>query len=100
MSLSTGSGGVILFLIPSSPAIRQAENARYGLAAGSGERNSTRLVLGSVEYIGIRTHAERLRFEYTRLIGASYPGTSRRYELGVGAQIASRAAPCVSSPPM
>src|SRR6059058_640694 len=100
MSLSTGSGGRILFLIPSRPAIRQAENARYGLAAGSGERNSTRLVFGSVEYIGMRTHAERLRLEYTRLIGASYPGTSLRYEFVVGAQIASSAAACLSSPPM
>ena len=71
MSLSTGSGGEILFLMPSRPAIKQAENARYGLAAGSGDRNSTRFVFGLVEYIGMRTHAERLRFEYTRLIGAS-----------------------------
>src|SRR6202040_4174719 len=100
MSLSTGSGGRTLCLIPSSPAMRQAENARYGLAAGSGERNSTRFVFGLVEYMGMRTHAERLRFEYTRLIGASYPGTSRRYELVVGAQMASSAAGCFSRPPM
>src|SRR5450759_262673 len=100
MSLSIGSGGTILCLMPSRPAIRQAENARYGFAAGSGERNSTRFVFGSVEYIGMRTHAERFRFEYTRLIGASYPGTRRRYELVVGAQIASRAGACFSRPPM
>src|SRR2546428_406243 len=54
MSLSTGSGGTTLFLIPSRPAIKHAENARYGLAAGSGDRNSTRLVFGLVEYIGMR----------------------------------------------
>ena len=51
--------------------MRQAANARYGLAAASGDRNSMRFVFGFVEYIGMRTHAERLRFEYTRLIGAS-----------------------------
>src|SRR4029077_6499499 len=100
MSLSTGSGGAILRLMPSSPAMRQAENARYGLAAGSGDRNSTRLVLGLVEYIGMRTHADRFRFEYTRLTGASYRGTSRRYEFVVGAHSASRAGACFRSPPM
>src|ERR1700694_4439437 len=100
MSLSTGSGGRIFFLMPPKPAIKQAENARYGLAAGSGERNSIRFDLGLVEYIGMRTHAERFRFEYTRVIGASYPGTSRRYELVVGAQSASRAGACLRMPPM
>src|ERR1700687_2849847 len=100
MSLSSGAGGAILFLIPSSPAMRQAENARYGLAAGSGERNSMRFVFGLVEYIGMRTHAERLRLEETRLIGASYRGKGRRKELVVGAQIASSAGACFRSPPM
>ena len=40
-----------------------AAKARYGLALGSGERNSTRLAFGVVEYIGMRTAAERLRLE-------------------------------------
>ncbi|CAB4785122.1 unannotated protein [freshwater metagenome] len=37
-----------------------------------------RFAFGLVPVIGIRIHAERLRAEYTRLTGASYPGTSRR----------------------
>ena len=55
-----------------------AANARYGLAVGSGARNSTRLAFGLLEYIGIRQMADRLRAEYMRLTGASKPGTSRR----------------------
>ena len=39
------SGGSILLRIPSTPASSSAENARYGLANGSGQRNSTRLGL-------------------------------------------------------
>ena len=75
--MSTGSGGSILFLMPSIPAISIAENARYGLADGSGTRNSIRLAFGLEPVIGIRTQADRLRCEYTRLTGASKPGTSR-----------------------
>ena len=40
--------------------------------------DSTRLVLGELEYIGIRQIADRFRAEYIRLTGASKPGTSRR----------------------
>jgi hypothetical protein len=36
-----------------------------------------RLALGFDPVIGMRTQAERLRAEYTRLTGASKPGTSR-----------------------
>ena len=39
-----------------------AENARYGLQEGSGQRNSTRLAFGLLEYRGIRQAAERLRW--------------------------------------
>jgi hypothetical protein len=59
------------FWMPSSPAISNAENARYGLHDGSGHRNSRRLAFGLFEYSGMRTAAERLRCEYTRLTGAS-----------------------------
>ena len=45
-------------------------------------------------------HAERFRCEYTRLIGASYPGTSRRYEFVVGFVNASNEFAWASSPPM
>ncbi|CAB4546051.1 unannotated protein [freshwater metagenome] len=54
-----------------------AEKARYGLAEGSGTRNSMRLALGLLPVTGIRTEAERLRCEYTKLTGASKPGTKR-----------------------
>ena len=37
----TLSGGVSPLLIPSSPAERHTANARYGLAAESGQRSST-----------------------------------------------------------
>ena len=45
------------------PASSIAENARYGFAVGSGQRNSIRFALGDAEYIGIRMQAERLRCE-------------------------------------
>ena len=48
-----------------------AENARYGLQLGSGNRHSSRLAFGLFEYSGMRTDAERFRCEYTRLTGAS-----------------------------
>src|SRR5207253_693904 len=70
-SSSIGLGGSILLITPSRPAISMAENARYGLHDGSGARNSRRRALGLAEYVGMRTHALRLRCEYTRLIGAS-----------------------------
>ena len=69
--MSSGSPGWIRFSMPSSPAIIIAANARYGLHDGSGERSSSRLALGELEYIGIRIDAERLRAEYARLTGAS-----------------------------
>ena len=62
-SLSTGAGGSILFLMPSRPAIIIAANARYGLADGSGQRNSRRLALALVPVSGMRMQAERLRAE-------------------------------------
>src|ERR1700677_3078463 len=74
-SLSRGAGGSILFLMPSRPTISIAENARYGLADGSGTRNSMRLAFGFEPVIGMRQQADRLREEYTRLTGASKPGT-------------------------
>ena len=55
-----------------------AENARYGLHDGSGTRNSTRLAFALLPVTGMRAQADRLRWEYTRLTGASKPGTSRR----------------------
>src|SRR6266496_1481805 len=98
MSLSSGSPGLSLLSTPSIPAISIAANARYGLADGSGGRNSTRLAFGLAEYIGIRHAAERFRREYARFTGASYPGTRRLYELVVGAIIAANAGPCLINP--
>src|SRR5688572_8119164 len=88
------------FLMPSRPAIIIAENDRYGLPDGSGTRNSMRLAFGFEPVTGIRTHAERLRAEYTRLTGASKPGTSRWYEFMVGFVNASRLGAWCSRPPM
>src|SRR5438093_5154379 len=86
--------------MPSNPAISIAANAKYAFAEGSGQRNSTRFAFGESEYIGMRAAAERLRWDMARLTGASYPGTSRLYELVVGAQNAIKAGACLSSPPM
>ncbi len=69
------------------------------LLLGSGQRNSMRLALGLCEYIGMRTAADRLRADMARLTGASKPGTSRRYELLVGAAKASTARACLRIPP-
>src|SRR5512142_179767 len=99
-SLSIGSGGSILFLMPSRPAISIAAKARYGLQDGSGTRNSTRLALAFVPVTGIRVQADRLRCEYTRLTGASKPGTRRRKELTVGLVNASSDGAWCSRPPM
>src|SRR5665213_1901768 len=85
--------------MPSRPAISMAENARYGLQDGSGGRNSRRLALGLAEYTGMRTAAERLRFEYARFTGASYPGTRRLYEFVPGAMMAESARACFNKPP-
>ena len=59
------------FCTPSMPARSCAANARYGLHDGSGQRNSSRFAFGLFEYSGMRTLADRLRCEYTRLTGAS-----------------------------
>src|SRR5215467_13243649 len=86
--------GSILRLIPSSPAMTIAEKARYGLAVGSGGRNSMRFALenfGPVKKIGMRTHAERFPFENATFTGASKCGTNRLYEFVVGAQNAMSA---------
>src|SRR5262249_39811065 len=85
MSLSSGLPGLSRRSMPSSPAISIAENARYPLHAGSGNRTSIRFALGDGEYIGIRTAAERLRLEYAGVVGAAKTGTRRGYEFGGGA---------------
>ena len=48
-----------------------AEKARYGFDVESGQRNSTRFAFGLRWPSGMRHAAERLRWLYTRLIGAS-----------------------------
>src|SRR5262249_57882611 len=66
------------------PAARITENARYGLHAGSGERNSTRVELSWPRFgSGTRTSAERLLRAQHTYTGASYPTTSRLYEFTV-----------------
>ncbi|CFO39015.1 Uncharacterised protein [Staphylococcus aureus] len=53
----TGSGTSNLFLIPSKPACKIAANAKYGFAAGSTERTSTRV--GNPRDDGTRINGER-----------------------------------------
>jgi hypothetical protein len=76
-----------------------AEN-EVRLHDGSGHRNSMRLARGDCEYSGMRTAAERLRCEYTRFTGASYPGTRRLNEFVVGLVKARIAPAWCSRPPM
>src|SRR6266508_4789858 len=99
MSRSSGLPGSILFWMPSIIAISIADQARYPLQLGSGQRNSSRFAFGLFEYIGMRMDAERLRADSARLTGASNPGTRRRYELVVGAAKARMAGACLSRPP-
>src|SRR5215468_2304567 len=99
MSRSSGLPGAILFWMPSIIAISIADHARYPLQLGSGQRNSMRLAFGFFEYIGMRMAADRLRAESARLTGASNPGTSRRYELVVGAAKARIAGAGFRRPP-
>ena len=70
------------------------QGADIGFGAGSG----IRFAFGASEYMGTRIAAERLRAERTRLTGASYPGTSRRYEFVVGAQNPRIAGACAMMP--
>src|SRR5947209_19804696 len=77
MSLSSGSPGLVLFLMPSSIAISMPANARYGLHEPSGQRSSTRVALRCGEYTGMRTDAARLRRLYGRLTCAPPPGAGR-----------------------
>src|SRR5919198_3969251 len=99
MSRSSGAPGSMRFWIPSTIAISMADQARYPLQLGSGQRNSSRLAFGLFEYIGIRIDADRLRADIARFTGASNPGTRRRYEFVVGAANASSAGACFRSPP-
>src|SRR4029079_13157165 len=100
MSLSRGLPGLILFWMPSSPAIIIAAQAMYGFAVGYGQGNSSRLAFGESPPMGMRTDADRLRDEYARLTGASKPGTSRLYELVPGFVNAQMAGACLRIPPM
>ena len=52
-----GAIGFLASLIPFSPAVKQAARRRYGLAVGSAERISRRVLISSAS--GIRTSGER-----------------------------------------
>src|SRR3954452_7877091 len=69
---------------PLSPAASITEKARYGFAAGSGERNSMRVEL-SLPFLGAgrRTSADSLLRAQQMCTGASYPAMSRLYEFTV-----------------
>src|SRR4026208_221022 len=66
--------------MPARPAASIAENARYGLHAGSGERYSMRVAPSFPGlYTGTRTSADRLRRAQQTYTGASNPGINRLY---------------------
>ena len=64
-SFPLASDDVIRLFVPTLffSAIISAENARYGLLLGSGQRNSIRFAFGLGLYMGIRHAAERFRCE-------------------------------------
>jgi hypothetical protein len=65
MSSLTGSPGSVFFLMPSRPAATIAENARYGLADGSGALNSMRFDLALfLSFTGTRTTADLLPLDH------------------------------------
>src|SRR2546422_9163171 len=81
MLFDASGGSSYSFSIPVRPAASIAANARYGLHAGSGERNSTRVADSFPGlYIGTRTSAERFLLAQQMYTGASYPGTRRLKE--------------------
>src|SRR5689334_1397803 len=70
--------------MPFRPAASITENARYGLQAGSGERNSMRVLLSLPRFgIGTRTSADSLLRAQQMYVGASYPSMRRLYEFTV-----------------
>ena len=69
MFRSTGSGAIILLLIPSIPAASAAAIAMYGLAVGSPERSSSRVSLPRPA--GTRTNGVRLDVDQATYVGAS-----------------------------
>ena len=87
--------------MPLRPAASITENARYGLHAGSGERNSMRVEL-SLPFFGsgTRTSADRLLRAQHTYTGASYPTISRLYELTVWFVTAVISRAWLSSPAM
>src|SRR6476646_4479168 len=67
--------------MPSRPAARITEKARYGLQAGSGERYSKRPDESLPDLLmGTRTSAERWLRAHATCEGASVPTMSRLYE--------------------
>src|SRR5689334_13767630 len=100
--LSVASGGSSYpSSMPLSPAASIAENDRYGLHAGSGERNSIRTDSFLPRFDnGTRTNAERLLRAQHLYTGASYPGISRLYELTHWFVTAQSSPACVSNPAM
>src|SRR5947208_15946507 len=101
MLLEASGGSSYSPSIPARPAASMAANARYGLQAGSGERNSIR-VADSLPglYMGTRTRAERFRRAQHTYTGASYPGTSRLYEFTHWFVTSVISAACFSTPAM
>ena len=75
------------------------ENARYGLADGSGKRISILFEFGDCPN-GIRHDADLFLAEYARRTGASNPGTSLLYEFVDAFVKAFIALACFKIPPI
>ena len=82
--------------MPLRPAVKHAASKRYGLAVGSAERISKRVLISPA--LGIRTSGERFLAAQAMYTGASKPGIKRLYELTVGLPIAVIARACSKIP--
>src|SRR5438874_13752997 len=98
MFLLIGGPGSIFFSIPSIPERSITARARYGLHEGSGMRSSIRVPVP--REAGTRTSGLRFFSDHAMLVGASYPGTSRLYELTSGFVIAQKPFACRRLPPV
>src|SRR5919198_1419290 len=98
MFLLIGGPGSTFLSMPSSPERSITASARYGLHDGSGMRSSMRVAVPRVA--GTRTSGLRFFSDHEIAVGASYPGTSRLYELTRGLVMAQKPLAWRRIPPM
>src|SRR5262245_41217172 len=98
MFLLIGGPASVFSSMPDNPARSMTASARYGLQDGSGIRSSMRVPVPRVA--GTRTSGLRFFSDQEIAVGASYPGTSRLYELTSGLVMAQKPFAWRSTPPM